>query len=243
MKSYIRALQQGSDLDDTVEEKLLIGDRPKLSNDPENKIPLKDRLVSRNDEERKDVRINARDLCWDAHCPWIQLSAPECGLYDFSVALADWLGPHHDFIRPPADEVLAQASKLNEAKTGRPLKGYAPSAGSNGHAKKDEEAPAVKDSPSYASKFFDGSQRFIIWEYPWWHTNLSPDMASSFEDAVERQSACEALHVATITQEVRVSFGFCVSPVTYVRFAGPSYLGHRDLEVQVTVNSQDAQAG
>jgi hypothetical protein len=68
-------------------------------------------------------------------------------------------------------------------------------------------------------------------------------MASSFEDAVERQSACEALHVATITQEVRVSFGFCVSPVTYVRFAGPSYLGHRDLEVQVTVNSQDAQAG
>jgi N-terminal acetyltransferase B complex non-catalytic subunit len=62
MKSYIRALQQGSDLDDVVEEKLLIGDRPKLSNDPENAMPLKERVLLRDDRERKDV--SPRGVSW-----------------------------------------------------------------------------------------------------------------------------------------------------------------------------------
>jgi hypothetical protein len=56
MKIYIRALQQGSDLSDVVEEKLLIGDRPKLSSDPENKKPLGERLLERTAEEKADVR-------------------------------------------------------------------------------------------------------------------------------------------------------------------------------------------
>ena len=55
LKIYIRALQQASDLDDTVEEKLLIGDRPKQSHDPENKIPLEERLVARKSEELEEV--------------------------------------------------------------------------------------------------------------------------------------------------------------------------------------------
>jgi hypothetical protein len=58
LKIYIRALQQGSDLSDVVEEKLLIGDRPKLSGDPENKRPLEERLLDRSDEERADVRLH-----------------------------------------------------------------------------------------------------------------------------------------------------------------------------------------
>jgi hypothetical protein len=45
LKIYIRAFQQASDLDDTVEEKLLVGDRPKQTNDPGR--PLKERLVQR----------------------------------------------------------------------------------------------------------------------------------------------------------------------------------------------------
>jgi N-terminal acetyltransferase B complex non-catalytic subunit len=51
---YIRAFQQGSDLDDTVEEKLLIGDRPKHTSG-QNKLTLKDRLRQRTDEELVEV--------------------------------------------------------------------------------------------------------------------------------------------------------------------------------------------
>lgn len=47
------------DLDDTVEEQLLIGDRPKISDSPESKLPLKDRLPMRKQEELKEVRLNS----------------------------------------------------------------------------------------------------------------------------------------------------------------------------------------
>lgn len=54
---YISILQQASDLDDTVEDKLLIGDRPKQSNDPDNKLPWKERLSKRTPEELKEVSM------------------------------------------------------------------------------------------------------------------------------------------------------------------------------------------
>lgn len=43
---------------DVVEDKVLIGDRPKLSNDPENKIPLNERLLIKRDNEEEDVRLS-----------------------------------------------------------------------------------------------------------------------------------------------------------------------------------------
>jgi N-terminal acetyltransferase B complex non-catalytic subunit len=46
---------QGSDLDEIVEDKLLIGDRPRQSNDPDNKIPLQERLVQKRDGEEVQV--------------------------------------------------------------------------------------------------------------------------------------------------------------------------------------------
>lgn len=52
---YIRAFQQGSDLDDSVEEKLLIGDRPKQSADPEKRLPLKERLLQKKEETLANV--------------------------------------------------------------------------------------------------------------------------------------------------------------------------------------------
>lgn len=55
LKIYIRAFQQASDLDDSVEEKLLVGDRPKQTNDPGK--PLKDRLVYRSEEEDANVSL------------------------------------------------------------------------------------------------------------------------------------------------------------------------------------------
>lgn len=61
MKIYINVLQQASDLDDTVEDKLLVGDRPKQSNDPDNKLPWNERLAKRTQEEMDEV-------CIPSHC-------------------------------------------------------------------------------------------------------------------------------------------------------------------------------
>lgn len=59
---YIQAFQQASDLDDTVEEKLLIGDRPKQDDRP----PLKTRLSERDEKELTEVYVlnSLRILIW-----------------------------------------------------------------------------------------------------------------------------------------------------------------------------------
>ena len=44
-----------SDIDDVVEEKLLIGDRPKVADTAESKVPLKDRLPEQKEEELSEV--------------------------------------------------------------------------------------------------------------------------------------------------------------------------------------------
>ncbi|KAJ7219345.1 actin cytoskeleton organization protein [Mycena pura] len=140
LKLYIRAFQQGSDLDETVEEKLLIGDRPKQTYP--NRIALRDRLRQRPPEELAE------------------LTADERALLEYCDALADWLEPYHDYARPPPAIVLAEAAKLAEAKTGHPWKGVEipPKNGNgsaNGSAKKDEEAPSVADPPETVVRFFD----------------------------------------------------------------------------------------
>ena len=58
LKIYIKAFQLASDLDDSVEDKLLIGDRPKPSYDPETKLPLKERLVAKKQEEIAEVFVH-----------------------------------------------------------------------------------------------------------------------------------------------------------------------------------------
>ena len=57
MKIYIRAFQHASDLDDIVEEKLLVGDRPKKSSDSEVQLPLRERLALRRAEEIAEVAV------------------------------------------------------------------------------------------------------------------------------------------------------------------------------------------
>lgn len=56
LKVYIRAFQTASDLDDTVEEKLLIGDRPKKTADFDSKLNLRERLLQKDAEESASVR-------------------------------------------------------------------------------------------------------------------------------------------------------------------------------------------
>lgn len=86
--------------------------------------------------------------------------------------------------------VLAEASRQTELKTGFPLRGVdlqVHNGDVNGHPKKDEEAPPVKEAPGLLVVFFDA-------------------MLSRFRHLLEsKRSISEVLHVATITQEVIMS--------------------------------------
>ena len=139
LRIYIRVFSLASDLDDSVEDQLLIGDRPKVSETAETKLPLKERLPIRKDDELKE------------------LTSDERALFDFAMALCDWLAPYHDHARPPPEAVLAEATKPLAAKSA--AKGTQSSNSSprpNGHKKLGEEPPAVKEAPELVSKFFDG---------------------------------------------------------------------------------------
>ncbi|THH26464.1 hypothetical protein EUX98_g7719 [Antrodiella citrinella] len=194
LKIYIKVFQQASDLNDIVEDKLLIGDRPKPSNDPDNLLPLNERLAKRTPEE-------------DA----AELTAEEQAFYEYATALSTWLGPYHDYARPPPSALLAEATKLNDYKAGHPLKALAaPSnvaaANGNGHAKKDEEPPVVTEPPEIVSKFFDGASPHAT---PlWFSSDSSPvDIKARFEAAMDdSRLAPELLHIATIAQEAFIVF-------------------------------------
>ena len=93
----------------------------------------------------------------------VQLTPTERSLVEFVDALTTWLGPWHDFIRPPAAAVLAEAARITEQKTGghqikslTPPPGASANSTANGHTKKDEDAPPVTDAPQSAFMFFDG---------------------------------------------------------------------------------------
>ncbi|KAF9227685.1 hypothetical protein BS17DRAFT_774157 [Gyrodon lividus] len=193
LKIYIRAFQHASDLDDIVEEKLLIGDRPKKSPDPEVQLPLRERLAMRKPEETAE------------------LTSEELQLIGWATAVGDWLEPHHNHIRPSPAVVLAEASRQTELKTGLPLRGVdlkAFNGDANGHSKKDEETPPIKDAPELLTKFFE-------------------NMLARFRQALEsKYLPSELLHVATITQEAFILFA-----VETMRFKSPALvkihkLGH-----------------
>ncbi|KAI5833927.1 hypothetical protein K523DRAFT_369462 [Schizophyllum commune Tattone D] len=146
LKMYIRALQMASDLDETVEDKLLVGDRPKVATDAEGRKANREKLLERTDEELAELTDDER------------------ALVDFVRELSDWAEPHHDYTRPPPAVVLAEAAKVSEQRTGHPLRGIEipplPANGStNGNWKKDEEQPPVKDAPELVLNFFDGQRK------------------------------------------------------------------------------------
>lgn len=150
-------------MDDTVEDKLLIGDRPKPHPGLEiGDATLNERLAKREESELNDVRRSASIIDIDVDLLLlIQLTPAERALVQFVDSLTEWLGPWHDFLRPPPSVVLAEAAKMTEQKTGgQQIKSLIlpPNANgsANGHSKKDEEAPPVKEGPELAVSFFDG---------------------------------------------------------------------------------------
>jgi N-terminal acetyltransferase B complex non-catalytic subunit len=181
LKVYIRAFQQASDLDDTVEEKLLIGDRPKQAVNANKKNSLKERLV----EEDPDCLS--------------ELTSDEARFVEYANSLANWLECYHDYTRPPAAVVLAEAAKQTELKTGHPLKGIEipPASSNNGQYRKEEDPPAIQEPPEIVTKFFS-------------------NMKSRF-DEVATTCPAEMLHVATLTQEA-----FLILVVETLRFKSPS---------------------
>ncbi|EKM55336.1 uncharacterized protein PHACADRAFT_143536 [Phanerochaete carnosa HHB-10118-sp] len=171
LRFYIRAFQQASDLDDSVEDKLLIGDRPKSHVESMSSMTLDDRLAQRPELDLEELTQDERKLL------------------DFATALSEWLGPHHDYIRPPPSVVLAEAARQTELKLGHQPKGLTlPENGSNGDAKKDYEPPVVQDPPEIALNFFD-------------------DMKARFTTALDGSVLPpELLHIVTLTQEALLIF-------------------------------------
>ena len=144
-------------------------------------------------------------------------------MHEFGHALSAWLRPYHNYARPPASVVLADAAKQAALRGGQPLKGVEiPTNGSTPeHVKKDDEPPAVKEPPEIIIKFFDS-------ESPSNAVPTSPlirhfilDMIARFTPLLESRLRNEALHVATLTQEV-IDPVFCINPSNgKIAFARP----------------------
>ena len=83
-----------------------------------------------------------------------KLTAHERQLFEFTSAIAEWLEPFHDHIRPSAATVLADAMKQSELKTGKPLRNIEipTEDGSNDQ----KEPPQVTPPPGIVANFFDG---------------------------------------------------------------------------------------
>lgn len=162
LKIYIKAFQLATDLDDTVEDKLLIGDRPKPSLDPEVRLPLKERLAKRTEEELQEVWVSQSHClvtCLSMACSFEKLTPDELVFLKFATALTEWLAPYHDFTRPPPSTVLAKTAEQTGLRTGHTLKGVElPShgLGANGNGKKEEDIPPIRDAPEAVTKYFDG---------------------------------------------------------------------------------------
>lgn len=83
-----------------------------------------------------------------------KLTSHEKQLFEFTSAIADWLGPFHDHIRPSPATVLADAMKQSELKTGKPLRNIEIPAEDGSNDQK--EPPQVTPPPGIVATFFDG---------------------------------------------------------------------------------------
>ncbi|KAH8112514.1 hypothetical protein DFH11DRAFT_1786016 [Phellopilus nigrolimitatus] len=128
---YIRVFLLVSDIDETVEEKLLIGYRPKVADMPENKIPLKMCML-----ERKEAEFNE--------------------LIDYVLAGCGWLGLYQDHARPRPEVVLVEVSRQQETLRGNTAKANwsssPPTIVRKGHA---EVSSVVCDPPEGVPEIFD----------------------------------------------------------------------------------------
>lgn len=136
LKIYIKALSAASDLDLSVEDdKLLVGDRPRQSYNPDAKIPLPERLAVQNAEELSE------------------LTEDEVALFHYVIDLTNWLDPFHNFLRPQGEAAKLQPKNANSASDGTPA---------NGHGRKPDDAPQITEPPdSILSYFKNAHTKFL----------------------------------------------------------------------------------
>ena len=85
-----------------------------------------------------------------------KLTSHERQLFEFASAIAEWLEPFHDHIRPSPATVLADAMKQSELKTGKPLRNIEIPAEDGSNDQK--EPPQVTPPPGIVTTFFDGER-------------------------------------------------------------------------------------
>lgn len=199
-----------------MEEKLLIGDRPKPSAEIDKKLSLRERLV-----ERSPKRDESVSYCIISISPLIeifQLTPDEVLFINYINALADWLEPYHNYARPPPSVVLAEAAKQQpEIKNGHPLKGVdASHTNGNGHHKK-EEPPSVQDPPQLVVDHFNCELTIPFTNKV--KLTLLLVIKQRFDEAQSKSSPSELLHVATLAQEAYLLF-----VIETLRFKAPAVI-------------------
>jgi len=222
-----------------VEEKLLIGDRPKQTADFDKKLSLRDRLLQQDTPELANAStIPHFHLRFVAK--FDQLTYDETKLVEYARALADWLEPYHNYARPPPSVVLAEAAKQTELKTGHPLKGIEipTTNATNGHPKKDEEPPTIQGPPEIVLNYFDGELNLhSLSTAPY----CAPGVRARISDSKVHSSPTELLHVATIAQEVRV-LCLLLSSIFTLSTSGFPSVCCRNAALQVAVCHKNQQA-
>ncbi|KAH8114042.1 hypothetical protein DFH11DRAFT_1509285, partial [Phellopilus nigrolimitatus] len=147
------------------------------------------------------------------------LTADERTLFDYVSALCDWLGLYHDHSLPQPEAVLAEVNRQLETLHGNITKG-SPKANeslsppTNGQKRHAEEPPAVRDPPEGVPEFFNS-------------------MAARFKEVSgEVRLPWEALHISTLTQEVRSAIVSVSATEVFVFFH--YYLGCADVRASVS---------
>jgi len=87
----------------------------------------------------------------------VKLTPDELSFFDYAMAVAGWLEPYHNHIRPSPAAVLSGAKQNHGPKALKAAELPTQNgSGTNGHTKRDEEAPPIKEAPELVSQFFDG---------------------------------------------------------------------------------------
>ena len=153
LKIYIKALSGASDLDLSVEDdKLLVGDRPRQSYNPDAKIPLPERLAIQSADELSEV-IYLRYWRQLHYLTASQLTEGEVALFHYVIDLTNWLDPLHNFLRPRGEAAKLLPKNDNPSNDGTPA---------NGNGRKPDDAPQITEPPESILSYFKSEQLRIL---------------------------------------------------------------------------------
>lgn len=142
-----------SDLDLSVEDdKLLVGDRPRQSYNPDAKIPLPERLAVQSADELSEVI----SLSYQRRLHYLtasQLTEGEVALFHYVIDLTNWLDPLNNFLRPRGETAKLLPKNDNSSNDGTPA---------NGHIRNPEDTPQITEPPESILSYFKSEQLHIL---------------------------------------------------------------------------------